>query len=202
MFDSTFVAKELLDPVIAGATTKLELEVVNGYYSFQTKDLDNCLTNFYIREDGSFCWEKQEYTHSVSGDRAWSSAEPVGDPEYIVDTRTAYLDFYDFFHTDHERVYVTFTAHVKKGKLAEPIKIKDIEITNLEEEAIKHKKAREEWNKVTSTWQWRLATCIYDAKLKVRRLFYPLTKKLDDLDSYLRKEAKKDTSLEQNQYGP
>jgi hypothetical protein len=201
MFDSTFVAKELLDPVIAGATTKLELEAVNGYYSFQTKDLDNCLTNFYIRQDGSFCWEKQEYAYNDSGAQAWSSAEPVGDPQYIEDTRTAYLDFYDFYYTDHERIFVTFTAHVKEGKLAEPIKVKDIEVTNLEEEAIKNKKAREEWNRVTSTWQWRLATYMCEAKWKLKRWFYPLTKKLDELDSYLRKEAKKGTSLEQNQYG-
>lgn len=198
MFDSVFVAKELLDPIIAISTTELQLEVVDGYYSFQTKDLDNCLTNFYIKNDESFYWEKQEYVHNETASRAWSSMEPVGDPQYVSDTRTAYLNFYDFYHTDNERIFVTFTAHIKEGRLAEPIAIKSIEKTDLEEEAIKHKKAREEWNKVTSTWQWKLATCIHDARWKTKRFFYPLTKKLDDLDSYLREEAKKGINLEES----
>ena len=196
MFDSVFVAKELLDPIIARSSTKLQLEVFDGYYNFQTKDLDNCLTDFYIKEDGTFYWEKHEYEYNEKASRAWSSMEPAGVPQYVTDTRTAYLNFYDFYHTDTERVFVTFTAHVKEGKLAEPITIKSIEKTDLEEEAIEYKKAREEWNKVTSTWQWKLATCIYDARWKTKRFFYPLTKKLDDLDSYLRKEAKKGIKIE------
>lgn len=201
MFDSVFVAEELLKSALATASIKMELEIVDGYYSFQTKDLDNCLTNFYLKENNCFYWEKQEYVYcdpntSDSSTKKWSFAEPVGDPQYVPDTRTAYFDFYDFYYTDQERIFVTFTAHVKAGKLAEPITIKELEITNLEEEAIKHKKAREEWNKVTSAWQWKLATFIHDARFKIRKVFYPLIKKLDGLDSFLRKEAKKGTALE------
>lgn len=201
MFDSIFVAHELLKPLINATIADPQLEVINGYYSFQTKDLDNCLTNFYIKEDGSFCWEKQEYAYwdPDSKDTAsckWSFGEPVGDPQYIADTRTAYINFYDFYYTDQERVFVTFTAHVRGGKLAEPIIIESVEKTNLEEEAIKHKKAREEWNKVTSDWQWQLATFIHDIRFRIRRIIYPLTNKLDELDSILRKQAKKNSNLQ------
>ena len=195
MFDSIYVAHTLIKKAIKKTKADIQLEEFNGYCSFQTKDLDNCLTNFYIKEDGSFCWEKQEYVRDETN-CLWSSMKPIGAPEYISDTRTAYIDFYDFYHTDTERVFVTFTAHVKKGKLAEPIVIKNIEKTDLEEEGIKHKKSREEWNKVTSKWQWKLATFIHDMRFRIQRSLYPLTNKFDLLDSYLRKEARKGTSLE------
>jgi hypothetical protein len=197
MFDSLHVSHALIRKAIEEANADVlfdEFDEFDGYCIFQTKDLDNSLTNFYIREDGFFCWEKQEYIHEEIN-RPWSPLKPIGAPEYVADPRTTYIDFYDFYQTDTERVFVTFTAHVKKGKLVEPIAIKSVEKTNLEEEAIQHKKSREEWNKVTSTWQWKLATFIHDWRFRVQRSLYSLTNKFDLLDSYLRKQAKKGTSL-------
>jgi len=194
MYDNFYVAKSLIEKAIEG--TDIVPEFFNGYFSFQTKDLDNSLTNFYIKEDGSFSWEKQEYKYKESApdsNKKWNFGflETVGKPELILDQRNAYIDFYDFYHTNEERIFVTFTAHVKDGKLAEEIKLKSAERTNLEEESIRYKKQREEWNRITSTWQWRLATFSFDLRNNLRRLFLPITNKLDKFESSLREEAKK-----------
>lgn len=204
MFDTFYVAQSLIEKAIEG--TDVVLEPSDGYCSFQTKDLDNCLLSFYIREDNSFVVEKQEYEYTksnipfdISEKTYWSNTSlqvtPVGEPQMITDNRSCYIDFYDFYYTEQERVFVTFTAHVKDGRLIEAIKLKEVDKTNLEEEAIRTKKQKTEWDKITSSWQWRLATHLYDVRSKIRKLFYPITRQLDNLDSYLRKQAKSDYPL-------
>jgi hypothetical protein len=204
MFDTFYVAQSLIEKAIEG--TGVVLEPSDGYYSFQTKDLDNCLLSFFLKEDNSFVVEKQEYEYTksdipfdISDKKKWSlnslQVTPVGEPQMITDSRSCYIDFYDFYYTKEERVFVTFTAHVKDGRLVEVIKLKEVDKTNLEEEAIRTKKQKKEWDKITSSWQWRLATHIYDIRSKLRRLFYPITRQLDNLDSYLRKQAKSDYPL-------
>jgi hypothetical protein len=198
MFDNLYVAQSLIEKAIEG--TDIVLKPCEGYYDFQTKDLDNSLTSFYIKEDGYFFWEKIEYEWvepDPSSDKKWNFGyqKQIGDPELTEDKRSSYIDFYDFFYTEKERVFVTFTAHVKNGKLAEEIKIKNIERDDLEEEAIKHKKNRAEWNIICSRWEWKLATFIFSFKNKMRKIVYPLKKGLEDLEYYLREKAKRDTSL-------
>ena len=203
MFDTIYVHKTLLHEILKDNDILLEPSE-DGYCDFQSKDLDNTLTSFYLKENGSFCYKHQEYvwkdTDPKDEKNSWRSGymEPVGDPIMIGDNRNAYLEFYDFYYTEEDRVYVTFVAHVTGGRLAEPIKLKSVEKTNLEKEAIETKKYRDEWDKIKLTWQWKLATFIFDFRNKVRRLFYPIFRKIDDLDSYLRKQAKKGTLLDEN----
>jgi hypothetical protein len=196
MFDTVLVAKNLLDNVIKDTDIILEASS-DGYFDFQTKDLDNFLTTFFIDEDGSFSWNKlnQEYIPPVeTGEKKkgfnfgeWRQISP---PEKILDTRTAYIEFYDFYNTETERVFVTFLAHVKCGKLVEPISIKEVERTNLEQEAIKNKKNKAKWDLVRDTWEWKISDAISNSRWKVRRFFQPLFKSLDDLENKLRKTAK------------
>ena len=47
MFDTVLVAKNLLDEVIKDSDIILEASS-DGYYDFQTKDLDNFLTTFFL----------------------------------------------------------------------------------------------------------------------------------------------------------
>lgn len=200
MFDSIIVSQSLIDKLIEG--TDIKLVPLKGYYSFQTKDLDNCLTNFYIEADGSFTWEKQDYAYEKEeADLAEVMSQfkftprPIGDPEMITDTRTAYIDFYDFCANDKERLFVTFTAHVKNGKLVEPLVLKSIERTNLEEERIRTNKTREQWQKTQDTWEWKLASFIFEIRWRVQRVFFPLFRKLDALENSLRNKAKERSSL-------
>jgi hypothetical protein len=191
MYDSILVHKTLLDKIIKDLDHTFDTHY--DYYSFQTKDLDNSLTTFFIEEDGSFVWEKREYEYQEpdpDSDKKWNFGhlKLIGEPEKVKDERHAYIDFYDFYNTDSERVFVTFTAHVRNGTLSEPLTIKSVERVNLEEESIKHKKSREEWKKVTSKWQWNLAVFLYEKRYKITRL-------LDKLDTYLRDQAKKGTDI-------
>lgn len=196
MFDTVLVAKNLLDEVIKHANITLEASS-DGYHDFQTKDLDNSLTTFYIEEDGSFYWYKlnQEYIPPTETDKKkkrfnfgeWREISP---PEKVIDNRPAYIEFYDFYNTETERIFVTFIAHVKDGKLAEPISIKEIERTNLEEESIKAKKNREKWDNIRDTWEWKFADLIQDSKWKITKFFNPLIRSIDNFENKLRKTAK------------
>jgi hypothetical protein len=87
MFDSVYVAKSLIDNLIKD--TDVLLESFEGYYDFQTKDLDNFLTAFYIENDGSFVWEKREYK-----EREVKENDPI---------RYAPLEFCNFYRSRKKR---------------------------------------------------------------------------------------------------
>lgn len=193
MFDSIFVEQTVIEEIIKG--NGLALECFDGYYSFQTKDLDKCLTDFYIERDGHFKWIKHEYepVESYNADsKPWikNGLVPTNKSEKINDTRTAYFNFYDFFVTDEERVFVTFTAHVKNGKLAEPIVLKEVEHTNLKEEYEAGKKSREQWLKTQATWEWQLAIFIFEMRWRIKKAFLPLFNFIDKVENNLRDKAR------------
>lgn len=193
MFDNLRVAESLLKKAIEG--TDLVLEPYDGYCNFQTKDLDNCLTNFCVLSDNSFVWEKQEYRYeepSSSSEKKWNfgTSDPVGPLELVQDLRSAYISFYDFYDNDQERIFVTFKAHVDKGYLVDPIVIEKVERTDLKKEAEQFKRTRELWNKIERTWEWRLAHFIINARWRIVKLVRPFTRKLDALENALRERAK------------
>ena len=194
MFDTVLVAEALLQEAVKG--TDITLNSFEGYCNFQTKDLDNFLTTFFIQADGSFVWEKREYTYvepEFTSTRKWNyggTLKEVSEPVLVEDTRTAYIEFYDAFNTEEERLFVTFKAHVKNGKLAEPITLLSVERANLKEEAENTKKVREQWERVEATWEWQLATFISNFRWKVQRFFTPFSRRLDTLEKDLRDKAR------------
>ena len=206
MFDGLYIARSLIEKAVEGTDVDLKsIQSKEEYLDFQTKDLDNTLTSFYIEEDGSFCYEHQEYEwikpdSNETNDWPYSLPyqNPVGEPVKVSDKRTAYIDFYDLYYTSTERIWVDFTAHIKDGMLAEPIKVKNIQKTNLEEEAIQTKKHRAEWNQIQSTWQWKLVCVLRTVRNKIHKLLYPLHRKLDNIETYLSKQAKQGTSFDEN----
>ena len=198
MFDTLHVHESLIHPLIDQHGFELEMSKYKDYFHFQTKDLDNFLTNFYIEADGSFCWEKlnQEYVPSTEEGRKkgrWNFGEmkEISPPEKIEDTRTSYIEFYDSFNLQDERIFITFLGHVKNGKLIESISIQSIERTDLKKEAEETKIYQQKWEKVRATWEWRLCEFLRQAKWKISRLFSPLSNWFDNLDKSLRNKAKK-----------
>ncbi len=186
MFDSILVAKSLIDELIKD--TDIVLESSNEFYDFQTKDLDNSLTTFFIDENGSFYWNKlnREYipppeTNIKKKGYNFGEWREISPPEKVEDTRTAYIEFYDLQTTQEERIFITFIAHVKCGKLAESISIKSVERTNLKEEQERFK----------PSWEWNVACFISTVKWKISRFFYPLSKLIIDIEQNLRLKAKK-----------
>ena len=194
MFDTVLVAESLLQEAVKG--TDIVLDSFEGYCNFQTKDLDNFLTTFFIQADGTFVWEKREYTYvepEFTSTRKWNfggTLKEVSEPVLVEDTRTAYIEFYDAFNTEEERLFVTFKAHVKNGKLAEPITLLSVERANLKEEAENTKKVREQWERTEATWEWQLATFISNCRWKIQRFFNPFNRRLDTLEKDLRDKAR------------
>lgn len=198
MFDVIHAHESLIYPLISQYGFELEMSKFKSYFHFQTKDLDNSLTNFYIEKDGSFVWEKlnQEWIPPVETDikkkgfnfGEWKELAP---PEKIEDARITYIEFYDLFNFQEERIFITFLAHVKNGKLVEPISIKSIERTNLEQESKETKIHQEKWKNIRSTWQWKTASFLQNIRWKIKRFFLPLFNSLDKLEKNLRKKAER-----------
>ena len=66
MFDSIYVHKSLIHSLVSEYGFETEMTTWEDWYSFQTKDLDNFLTNFFIDKDGNFTWEKRNEIFEVS----------------------------------------------------------------------------------------------------------------------------------------
>jgi hypothetical protein len=205
MFDTINVNISLIREAIKDQD--INFEPYEGYCDFQTKDLDNLMSVFFIESDGSFFLQKlhQEYIPPVETDikkgrynfGEWKEIAP---PEKIEDTRTAYIDFYDFFNTQTERIFVTFTAHVKCGKLVEPISVKSIERSDLEQEAIQTKLFNEKWEKIRKDKRWIIGSAIREARYKISRFFSPITRSIDKFQSKLLDAARYEQFPKEKEY--
>ena len=195
MFDTINVKKNLIDNVLKEHNFKNFEEYNNyerDYYNFQTKNLDNCLQEYYLEEDGTFLLGVQEYEIAkITEKNKFPFMQPVGEVKKQPTTINSYIDFYDGYNTDHEYIWVTFSAHIEDGKLVKDITVKNIERTNLAEERCRNHKATLYWNAVKSTWQWKL-TCLIDTiRFKFNSLFvHPITKTLDKVQKALIEKAK------------
>jgi hypothetical protein len=52
-------------------------------------------------------------------------------------------------------------------------------------------KNKTKWDNIRATWQWRIADFIRNSKWKIGKIFYPLTRSIDNFENKLRKSAKK-----------
>ena len=191
MFDTIHVSKNLMENLYKDFDFSLQEH--EGYYLFQTKDLDNSLSNYYLESDGSFVLEKQEYEYIEPVDnKKWFQfpMRPVGDPEKIPESCSVYINCYDMTCTEDERIFITLEVHLNKGKLAEPISIKSIERTDLKIEREEHKKNRERWEKIYSSFEWNLSNFIFTIRNRITKIFKPLNNKLDEIESSLIEKAK------------
>jgi hypothetical protein len=200
MFDTIIVKKELLEDLLK--EKGLTFEEWEGEYGFQTKDLDNALATFVLQADGTLTEKRQETVwvepkpKTVHDDDSWLTSmgylESVGDPYYVDTNYTTYVTFYDGYATETERIWVDFVAHFKDGKLTEPIKISNIERTNLKEEQERTKGYRRMWEAVRHNWKWKAADLI-DSFL---RPFQKIERKISNLSNSLREQARKESGLE------
>lgn len=201
MFDYITVHQDLLDGLCS--VNNIALEKRDGYYSFQTKDLDNFLTEFCIESDESFVYKHQEVEYvkpDVQRD-GWNFGyeKPVGDPVLISDNRSAYFTFHDLYHTDTHRIWCSFVAHVANGKLVEPIKLHKLEKVDLAQEQVQSLKNKQLWDELNACWEWKLSCFVIEAQYKFKRLFRPLVRSIDDLIERLRDRAKKRCNFDQIQ---
>jgi hypothetical protein len=200
MFDNLEVAQKLIIPLLEDGFCEKMSFFKDGYFMFQTKDLDDLMKTFFIEENGDFLFE-QEYREYIPPPKdsdskfnfgQWKELKPS---EKLPDLRRCYIEFYDLFCTENERIFITFVAHVKDGKLQEDIKLLSIERNSLKEGNERTKHFQEKWKLVRSTWQWKVSEFMRDFPWKIKRFFLPVTHSVctfyNDLAKKLRFEAQK-----------
>jgi hypothetical protein len=132
MFDSIKCKKELpLTDELKKLNVKWD-EVV-----FQTKDLENCLSNYIISEDSELLEEvvKYEYTYFTEEERKHKDHRPwnIVKDQKVIEQYTKKVDFHgtimfyeSFNYSEQEDVWVDFNAYFIYGKL-DKIEIDKIE---------------------------------------------------------------------------
>lgn len=105
-----------------------------GSAQFQTKDLDQALWVYEIREDGTFWIEKSEYNYLDGDPKAKSFIDRLPKRETIKTWHEQIkydgdIVFYDYKQTDGDYDYsIDYKATFKKGKLKK-VKITDFQAT-------------------------------------------------------------------------
>lgn len=197
MFDTINVDRTLLDPLMEANDFKFEL-YDEKYYSFQTKDIENALTEYFIEADGNVYVRECDYeilTKEEEEKQRKQSHLGLAFPKIINERKTldtsiwGYVKFYDEFTTDTERFWVDFEALIQDGKMTS-VKVKNVERTLLEEERKNIEKVQKYWRDVYDTWEWQLLDRIRNIKTFFRKLIFPLRKRIEQWEERLLESAK------------
>ena len=186
MFDTVLVKDQLIKPLVdKDIFEAIQKDVEDGFLSFQTKDLENCLFCYKIDEDKKLMQQRYGFIEDET--------EPLGGrtelQEATHDTRTTYIEFYDGLgEVGEDNIFITFKAHIVKGEVQD-ISVFQIERTNIKEMEENGKKIQERWAKIRSTPEWRLWHFINNIEWKINRFFYPVSRKYSSFKIYLRQKA-------------
>lgn len=186
MFDTVLVKDQLIKPLVdKDIFEALQKDVEDGFLSFQTKDLENCLFCYKIDEDKKLMEQRYGFIEDET--------EPLGGrtdfQKPTHDTRTTYIEFYDALgEVGEDSIFITFKAHIVKGEVQD-ISVLQIERTNIKEQQEATKKIQERWAKIRSTLEWRLWHFINNIEWKINRFFYPVSRKYSSFKIYLRQKA-------------
>jgi hypothetical protein len=194
MFDTVNIAKELIFDAVRHHECLIDTSsfmTQGDYFSLQTKGLDNCLSCFVIELDGTFHEHRQDYEwFEPNRDAKFPNNLPyqqeVGDPYFVDDLRSCYFDVKESFTTDTEFVWVVFQVHVKHGRLAEPIVVKQVERIVLAQLNNEHQQVRATWERIRNSWEWQAADKLRTISRYIKRL---LVDKIEQLAKMLEKQA-------------
>ena len=179
MFDTVLVKDLLIKPLVdKDIFEAIQKDVEDGFLSFQTKDLENCLFCYKIDEDKKLMEQRYGFIE-----------EETDFQKPTHDTRTTYIEFYDALgQVGEDSIFITFKAHIVKGEVQD-ISVLQIERTNIKEMEENGKKIQERWAKIRSTPEWRLWHFINNIEWKINRFFYPVSRKYSSFKIYLRQKA-------------
>ena len=179
MFDTVLVKDKLIKPLVdKDIFEAIQQDLEEGFLSFQTKDLENALFCYKIDEDKKL----MEQRYGFAEDEA-NLQKPTHD------TRTTYIEFYDALgQVGEDSIFITFKAHIVKGEVQD-ISVLQIERTNIKEMQENGKKIQERWAKIRSTPEWRLWDFINNFEWKIKRFFYPISRRYSSFKTYLRQKA-------------
>jgi len=186
MFDTVLVKDQLIKPLVdKDIFEALQKDVEDGFFSFQTKDLENFLFCYKIDEDKKLMERKYGFVEDET-ERFGGRSELQ---EATHDTRTTYIEFYDHLEcVGEDSVFITFKAHIVKGEMQD-LSVFKIERTNIKEQQEATKKFQERWKKIRSTPEWKIWSFLNDFQWKISRLFYPISRKYSSFKTFLRDKA-------------
>lgn len=209
MYDNFLVHKSVIDPLLEDqGNLKNFLEKHSerfsdfggeqDYYYFQTKDLENSLFSYYVKEDNFLYVERGGFLHA-----AWKfpfgekeQEEKLEEPkktEIVRENLTTCVYFYDYFQTDKDSVELEFKAIFINGEL-DSICVEKLEKESLEIVEARNKKNQEDWNKIEATWQMKLFRFLQNIEFKV----YKFTRFYSNFKTKLHKQACKSAGVERN----
>ena len=179
MFDTVLVKDKLIKPLVdKDIFEAIQQDIEEGFLSFQTKDLENCLFCYKIDEDKKLMEQRYGFIEEETD---------LQKPTH--DTRTTYIEFYDALgQVGEDSIFITFKAHIVKGEVQD-ISVLQIERSNIKEMQENGKKIQERWAKIRSTPEWRLWDFINDIEWKIKKFFYPVSRKYSSFKMYLRQKA-------------
>lgn len=185
MFDTILVEKSLIDSLLEKEWIPfMHCDFHSLYYDFQTKDLQNCLFNYFIEKNGEFLCQKNGYISDEEIEAAKKESPGV----------TSYVSFYDFIQTDTEQIELTFEAHIIKDVL-QSIAIKDFKKYNLKELRENHEKQRKIWDKIESYPEMKIFRFLQNCEFFLEKWSRPLIKKYTSLKYGLKDIAEKKARL-------
>ena len=188
MFDTLLVHKSIILPLLEGEELlKKEWRAdMEGYLHFQTKDLENFLWLYRIGEDHKVWREVHKYTEDPEC-KFGMRHERL--PDESCEKLNAYINFYDMVrHIGEDEVWIEFQGHILNGQLAEVSLVK-LEKTNMAAKEAEMREHQLRWDKIRSTYSWRVFSAIREIEWKVRRLFRPAFNKYENFLNKLRQNA-------------
>jgi hypothetical protein len=194
MFDTILVHKSIILPLLEGEELlKKEWRAdVEDCLHFQTKDLENFMWLYKIGEDHKVWREVHEY---IEDPECKFGIRHERLPDESCEKLNAYINFYDMVrHIGEDEVWIEFEGHILNGQLAEVSLVK-LEKTNMANKEAEIQKHQQRWDKIRSTYSWRIFSAIRDVEWKLRRLVRPVVNKYENFLDKLRKDA-------ENQYPP
>lgn len=207
MFDSVYVQKSILDPLIQDQEDiKKHLEICylnddenQPFYYFQTKDLENLLYSYYLK-DGQLLLQKETFLHKEWRVQFKDQLEkieeqklPQVEPELYKESITSCISFYDYFNTETDAISLEFKCVIVDGNL-DSIFLEKLERESLEAINLRHKKLREEHEKLEATWEMKL----YNFLQKIEWTLQKYTRGYYKFKEKLRKQAYKSANVNTN----
>jgi hypothetical protein len=204
MFDGFYVQQSILDPLIQDEEDikeHLEISYLNDdknqpFYSFQTKDLENLLYSYYLK-DGQLLLQRETFLHKEWKVQFKDQLEKIEqqkkkevEPELYKECITTCVSFYDYFNTETDAVSLEFKCIIVDGNL-DSIFLEKLERESLEVISIRHKKLREEHDKLEATWEMKL----YNFLQKIEWTLQKYTRSYYKFKDKLRKQAYKSANV-------
>jgi hypothetical protein len=203
MFDNFLVHKSIIDPLLKDQGNLCEFlekhserfsefEGERAYYYFQTKDLENALFSYYVKEDKFLYLEKGGYLHAAwklpfEKEEQKQEKQPV---QILRENLTTSVYFYDYFETDKDSVELEFKAIFIDGKL-DSIFVEKLEKESLEIVEARNKKNQENWAKIEATWEMKVFRFLQNIEFKL----YRFSRFYGKLKEKLRKQAYKNAGV-------